>query len=147
MSDSSPPIHFFSNQDDNTFMSLHDSPNVLDKTIYNSTNTSPAEDSIEATNSSETTPRRSSRVRAPLAWLNDYICPMPPHSVTATNRTLPSDSSTQSHSFHSSSTPYPLLTFSHLAHLSVNYVFSLFSVLQHPDPSHYTQAKQYLEWV
>ena len=106
----------------------------------------------------EIPPRKSSRVRAPPTWLKDYVCPKSsitaPESVIKTNAiintqptSLPSSSSSQSHSFHSTSTPYPLFTFLNLAHLSASYMSSLVNVLQQPEPKHYAQAKLYLDWV
>ena len=57
--------------------------------------------------------------------------------------------SSPSHSFHTQTedtTPYPLIHYSDLAPFSSDYVMSLASVLQTPEPSSYTQAQQYLEW-
>jgi len=61
---------------------------------------------------------------------------------------LPStQSSTQSHSFTSTVSPYPLFTYAHLAHLSSPYMASLTKVLHNPEPHCYSQAQLSPEWV
>ena len=112
------------------------------------TSTSPSDHS--SLNRAEPYVRRSTRTKAPPAWLKDYVCPQTttnnpidhstPHSITST----PAQSSL-SHSFHSISS-HPLFLSSHMAHLSQNYVASLVSVLQKPERKYYSQAKQYPEW-
>jgi len=88
--------------------------------------------------------RKSSRQKGPLAWMQDFICPSsvcPP--VTQPSSATPS----LSHSFTASPHPYPLFSFSHLAHLSPSYIASLATVLQTPEPHSYAQARLYPEWV
>jgi len=122
--------------------SSHNSNNIVPGTI-----SSPFKDTTNGpTVVSEIPPRRSTGVKAPPAWLKDYVCPKLPH--TSTNHHSSPDSFLQSHGFHSSThTLYLLFFFSHLAHLLANYVSSLVNVFHHPDPRHYAQARQYPEWV
>lgn len=64
--------------------------------------------------------------------------------------TYPSDSQTLSHSFVAFSTPshpYPLFSYSNIAHLTPSYMASLANVLQSPEPSSYDQAQQCPKWV
>ena len=81
--------------------------------------------------------RRSTRSRCPPAWLHDYHRPQPQQQPS---------SSSSSHSF-TSITPYPLFSYAHLAHLSPNYMASLYKVLHDPVPHSYFQAQHCPEWV
>lgn len=92
--------------------------------------------------------RRSQRSIGPPAWLKDFVCPYLVQRQTAP--TYPSDSQTLSHSFVAFSTPshpYPLFSYSNLAHLTPSYMASLANVLQSPEPSSYDQAQQCPKWV
>lgn len=92
------------------------------------------------------------RSTGPPLWLKDYVCQKLPTTTPGTHyvtnpapspEPLPSDPSS-SFLVHNS---YPLFHPTDLAHLSPNFVFSLASVLQVPEPSCYAQAQQYPEWL
>ena len=90
--------------------------------------------------------RKSTRSKFLPVWLKDFICSKPSSTVPLSpTNPLPTHSNSQSHSI-TSLTPYPLFLSSHLAHFSSSYVASLVSVLNTPDPRHYSQAQQYPEW-
>lgn len=71
------------------------------------------------------------RPKGPPTWLKDFVFPKPFNTTS-------SSSLFANHS---------LLHPADLAHLSSDFVFSLASVLHTAEPSCYTQAQQYPEWV
>ena len=85
--------------------------------------------------------------------MKDFVCTQHMHTQTITTSSdiaQPHDASGFSHSFNNTSTnlcPYPLFSYSNMAHLSSPYMASLANVLQTPEPHSYAQAKLYPEWV
>ena len=83
--------------------------------------------------------RKSTRPRAAPCWLKDFVQPKVPRSQHS------QQDSSHSHSFHS--VAHPFLQATDLAHLSHDFVTSLLSVMQVPEPSTYSQAKDSPEWT
>lgn len=92
--------------------------------------------------------QRSSRARNPLVWLKDFVQPQYQHTTVINHSELSSVAlqPSPSNSFTASTNLYRLFTYSNLAHLSLTYMASVASVLQHLEPSSYAQATLCPEW-
>jgi len=80
--------------------------------------------------------RKSTQSRAAPRWLKHFVQPKASRSQ---------QDSSHSHSFNS--VAHPFLQATDLAHLSQDFVTSLLSVMQMPEPYTYSQAKESLEWT
>ena len=82
--------------------------------------------------------RRSTRTRMVSTWLKDFVQPKSVRIQSASSNSSQSISLT---------VVYPLLHAADFNHLSQDFVMSLLSVMQVPEPHTYSQAKDSPEWI
>ena len=87
--------------------------------------------------------KRSQRPKGSPTWLKNFVCN--PKSPITTTPASPQDHLPSPSPILNSTCLYHLIKPLDLAHLSSNYVASLVTVLQTPEPCSYAQGKQYPE--